>query len=169
MANVLAMPKTQLRALQYPQAALGHGALPAKSASMELSDARAAYYEQSGTASSVARKAAYAGIAVVWVFNVPANHALHTVQPKLLLIALLLVVCLALDLLQYVLASLVWGAFARILERRSHAAGVTHMEAPFFLNWPCLVCFWGKLLVLIAAYICLARFIAVSLVVATSV
>jgi hypothetical protein len=138
---------------------------------MELSEARRGYYEQSGTASSVARKAAYAGIAVVWVFNIPANHALLAIPSQLRLVAFLLVVCLALDLLQYVFASLVWGAFARILERRAHkqSAVTASMDAPFYLNWPSLVCFWGKLLVLVVAYIFLARFIAASLMVASSV
>lgn len=138
---------------------------------MDVSEARDAYYDCSGNASSIARKAAYAGIAVVWVFSVPAGHAALAINPQLRLVALLLVLCLALDLLQYVFGSLIWGAFARLLEHRAHKQGSASasMDASPYLNWPSLVCFWGKLLALVVAYICLARFIAATLTASSTV
>lgn len=128
---------------------------------MRLSQARESYYSSSSTASAVARQAAFAGIAVIWIFNTPAKKAIIAIPPPLQMVALLLVICLALDLLQYVFASIVWGAFSRILERRqSHRLSEDpEMSASPYLNWPCLACFWGKLLFLVAAYVCLATFI----------
>lgn len=138
---------------------------------MELSEARSAYYGHSGTASAVARKAAYAGIAVVWVFNIPNGHVLLVIPFQLRVVALLLVTCLALDLFQYLFASLIWGAFTRLLERKAHRLGVAAatMDAPPWLNWPSVVCFWGKLLALVAAYVWLAHYIAGGLVAAPPV
>ena len=132
---------------------------------MKLTDARSAYYEHSGAASSIARKAAYAGIAVVWVFNAPSGNSLVAVPSQLRVVALLLVICLALDLLQYICATIIWGRFAHILERRMHRSNSTcdEMDAPTYLNWPSLLCFWGKLMALLVSYVYLATFIATGL------
>lgn len=137
---------------------------------MKLSQARESYYSSSGTASAVARQAAFAGIAVIWIFNTPTKHVTIAIPSQLQLVTLLLVICLALDLLQYVFASIVWGAFSRILERRypHRLSEDPEMDASPFLNWPCLGCFWGKLLVLVTAYVCLATFIVTKLAVPIS-
>lgn len=128
---------------------------------MKLSKAQDAYRDNSGTASTIARQIAFAGIGVVWVFNLPTSHAQIAIPQELRFVVLLLVVCLALDLLQYVFASFIWGIFARILECRPQSRPVDdpEMDAPPYLNWPALVFFWGKLAALITAYIILAIFI----------
>lgn len=136
--------------------------LRTKKANVKLSKAQQSYSDASGTASTIARQIAFAGVGVVWVFNLPATHAAIVIPQQLKVVVLLLVACLALDLLQYMFASLIWSVFARILElRHAHqAGGDPEMEASPYLNWPSLGCFWGKLVVLFVAYIYLAMFIA---------
>jgi len=132
---------------------------------VKLSQARESYYFNSGTASSVARQAAFAGIAVIWVFNLPTKQTAIAIPQQLQVVALLLVVCLVLDLLQYVTSSIVWAVFSRILERKHphRLSENPEMNAPPYLNWPGLACFWGKLLILIIAYIHLATFLLAKL------
>lgn len=138
---------------------------------MKLSKAQESYSYASGTASTIARQIAFAGIGVVWVFNLSATHTEIAIPQQLRVVVFLLVVCLALDLLQYVFASLVWSIFARVLELRhaSHTGGDPEMAASPYLNWPSLACFWGKLAVLVVAYIYLATFIASRLYVSPAV
>ena len=67
---------------------------------MKLSAVRDCYYSHSGNASAAARQIAFAGIAVVWVFNQPVTN--HTLNLPEQLVSALLFLCaaLALDLLQ---------------------------------------------------------------------
>jgi hypothetical protein len=118
---------------------------------MTLDDAREAYYQHTGRASDVLRQLGVAGIGVIWVFKAEADGAASIPHP-LLLPALLLVAGLFLDLLQYVLASAVWGSYARIQERKGTRPDAT-LAAPPSLNWPALVCYWGKVLLILAAYV----------------
>jgi hypothetical protein len=132
---------------------------------VKLSQARESYHFNSGTASSVARQAAFAGIAIIWVFNSPTKQLVVAIPQQLQAVALLLVICLALDLLQYVVSSIIWSVFSRILELKypHRLSEDPEMDAPPYLNWPCLACFWGKLFVLMAAYIRLAMFLLANL------
>ena len=128
---------------------------------MKLSKAQETYYAQSGTASTVARQIAFAGIAVVWLFNTPVEAKRISLPEELIFVVLLLVSALALDLLQYVLASLIWSVFARRIEHRMSHRLRDDPEFPAspYLNWPALACFWAKLSVVVIAYIFLARFL----------
>ncbi|MCE3003985.1 MAG: hypothetical protein LW860_14990, partial [Xanthomonadaceae bacterium] len=84
---------------------------------MKLSAARETYYSHSGNASTAARQIAFAGIAVVWIFNQP-NAGRPIELPELLMSALLLLcTSLALDLMQYSLSAAVWGYYSRSKER----------------------------------------------------
>jgi hypothetical protein len=132
---------------------------------MKLSQAREAYYAHSGSASSNSRQIAFAGIAVIWLFNSPSELRPIALPEELIFVALLLVISLALDLMQYVFASLIWGAFSRIVEyriRRQLSEDLSYdpdVPANPLLNWPGLACFWAKLAVLITAYAFLGRFL----------
>ncbi|HET8554584.1 MAG TPA: hypothetical protein VFL78_07135 [Rhodanobacteraceae bacterium] len=128
---------------------------------MKLSKAQENYSYASGTASSICRQLAFAGIAIVWVFNLPTSESPVHVPQQLQVVILLLVVCLVLDLLQYVVASLIWSYFARRIELEfpNDHADDPDMAAPAILNWPALVCFWSKIVVLLVAYIFLAVFV----------
>ena len=128
---------------------------------MKLSKARECYESHTRSASGVCRQIAFAGIAVVWVFNKPVQGSVIELPPQLLVVLLWLCITLACDLLQYTFASLVWGFYSRRKEKQ-----LTHqfhndpdIEPPAYLNWPALIMFWGKLGSLIMAYAALARYL----------
>ena len=61
---------------------------------------------------------------------------------------------LALDLLQYVAGTVVWGAYNRWHDREGTDRDAEFL-APRWLNWPALAFFWLKLLGIVAAYVLL--------------
>jgi hypothetical protein len=124
---------------------------------MKLSDAREAYYDHSGSASTVARQLGFAGIALVWIFRSPENASV-VLPAALQAPAVLLIIGLGFDLMQYAASALIWGGFARHHERRHPNA--KEAKAPAWLNWPGLVCFWTKIAAVISAYVLLLRFAA---------
>ena len=83
---------------------------------MKLSAARDCYYSHTGNASAAARQIAFAGIAVVWVFNQPQSNKLIYLPDELITVLLLLCITLAFDLLQYTFSSAVWGIYSRFKE-----------------------------------------------------
>src|SRR3546814_16838599 len=85
---------------------------------MRLSAARNCYYSHSGNASAAARQIAFAGIAVVWVFNKPLADRTLNLPEQLAGVLLLLCIALALDLLQYTLSTSTWGFWSRRNEKQ---------------------------------------------------
>jgi hypothetical protein len=129
---------------------------------VKLAAAQEAHYSHSGTASSIARQSAFAGIAIVWLFNGSGEGSPPiSLPPVLLLATLLLVLTLVLDLMQYVIATLVWSWFARRIETVQKHQPPEKQELPAspYLNWPSIGCFWGKVATLFAAYTMLALFL----------
>jgi len=118
---------------------------------MKLEDCRKAYYEYSGKASDICRNLGFAGIALIWAFRVTAGE--KPVIPYVLRWAgILLVSGLALDFLQYILASIVWGSYHRHKEK----IGISEQEeflAPRWINYPSIICFTLKQALIFIAYI----------------
>ena len=84
---------------------------------MKLSKYKDDYYDATRSVSSVARTAAFAGIALIWVFRVEGDSG--PVIPRALVApAALLALGLAFDLLQYILAATIWGWFYRHEEKK---------------------------------------------------
>lgn len=124
---------------------------------MKLAGFRADYYKLSGKASDVARKLAFAGIAIVWIFRA-GEGSNFKVPHGLLLPLFVFAITLALDLLHYVAGAIIWGVFCRVKE----CAGVAEdeeLDAPPWLNYPTLVFFWGKILGIGTGYFFLIRFL----------
>ena len=121
---------------------------------MRLSAARDCYYSHSGNASAAARQIAFAGIAVVWVFNQPLTGRTLNLPEQLVGVLLFLCIALALDLLQYTLSTATWGFWSRRKEKqlKHKFHDDPSVEPPAFLNWPGIVMFWSKLVVLLWAY-----------------
>jgi hypothetical protein len=117
---------------------------------LKFKEFRADYYLFSGKASDIARQLALAGIAVVWIFKVQQGMNL-TLPAALLLPALLFVATLGLDLLHYVLAALIWGAFTQ-WHRSRNVQDDDEVTASGVLNYPALVLFWGKLVAVCIGY-----------------
>lgn len=116
---------------------------------MNVEDARKHYYDHSGSASASARQLAFAGIAVVWILA--TEHGIVE-QPELRFPLLAFVFALAFDLLQYYVAALLWGGFARYKERRGE---LEFSGAPDWINWPGVVAFWGKGVLVAVGYVVL--------------
>lgn len=118
---------------------------------MNLSDYRGTYYGFTGSASAVTRQAAFAGIAIVWIFNDRTGDAIR-LPAELLWPTLFLVACLACDLLQYALSAAIWGYFHRWHERKG-TKETDEITASKYLNWPGILFFWGKLIFALLARI----------------
>jgi hypothetical protein len=123
---------------------------------MILQDYRDAYYAHSKNASDTSRQLCFAGIAVIWLFRDPKGGPI-AVPIELFLPTSLFVFALALDLFQYVAATAIWGFFARYHERLKKSED-QELSSSKYLNWPALGCFWGKLFLVLLAYVFLFRY-----------
>lgn len=126
---------------------------------MKLSDYKQAFYDFSSAASSVSRQAAFAGIALLWIFNNKIGNT-FTLPENLLIPALLLVLSIACDLLHYIVASAIWGLFHRFNEIKHGAGNDTELQAPKYLNWPINFFFWSKLGFVVLGYAGLLGYLA---------
>jgi hypothetical protein len=126
---------------------------------MLLENYREAYVKHSAKAGDVARQLAFAGIAVVWIFKKDVN-GMPNVPKELLWPLGAYVLSLGFDLLQYMFASLVWGAFSHFQKRaRRHKDDDEIGDPPWVLNWPAIVLFWCKLGAVIVGYWWLFAFV----------
>jgi|TARA_R110000823_G_scaffold298902_1_gene419534 hypothetical protein len=128
---------------------------------MNLSGYRETYYGFSGSASAVTRQAAFAGIALVWIFNSKADEAI-TLPQELLWPTLFLVACLACDLLQYIYSAAIWGFYHRHLEK-SGLKEDEEITAPKYFNWPGIGLFWGKHVFVLLGYYGLLSYLLVAI------
>jgi hypothetical protein len=125
---------------------------------VKLKDARELYYFYSGKTSDLVRQLGLAGIAVVWIFKRDVA-GVPKVPDALFLPLALIVLGLALDLLQYAVATSIWGIFQRSKEN----SGVTEdadFKAPKEFNWPAITFFVLKVASIAVAYFYLLRYLA---------
>lgn len=126
---------------------------------MKLSDYRETYYYFSGKASDVARNLAFAGIAVVWIFKT-TNGPVPKIPSNLIMPIGLLVLTLAFDLCQYIVATAIWGYFQWHEERKLHDINDDpELSSHPCLKWPQNALFIMKLITVSLAYIFLSIFI----------
>ena len=118
---------------------------------------RADYYFHSGKASDVARTLALSGLAVIWIFRETTDSG-PSLPNAFFWPALLIVLSLAFDLLQYTVAAAIWGRFARQHEKLGKRP-TDEVTANRKLNWPALFFFWSKLGFVILAYVLLLKFL----------
>ena len=98
-----------------------------------------------------------AGIAVIWIFKVEPGRT-PIIPVELFLPGILIISGLVLDLAQYVIGALFWGFYARLMEKKGKRDD-DQFDAPRWINWPALVCFWMKIISMIVAYVFLFRFL----------
>lgn len=127
-----------------------------------LKEVREEYYGASGTASSIVRQLAIAGLAFVWVFSggngVTAQSVLR-IPTNLLWVGLFLAITLALDLCQYLWRTAWLGIFGWHVERHSS----DYAEAFEYPDWPnvvTIIWFVLKATTLILSYVVLAYVLA---------
>jgi len=82
---------------------------------MKIQDYRNTYQEFSGIASNISRQLAYIGIALIWIFKVSKDNT-HSLPEALFIPVTILICALIVDLLQYIIASLIWYLFYRYHE-----------------------------------------------------
>lgn len=129
---------------------------------MKLTDAYKRYEDRSRTAGDVARKLAFAGIAIVWIFSggTPANARVIRIPHDLRWPAVLLTAGLAFDLLQYIWASFAWGFYHRYKEHKLGRGSEVDFGAPRPINYLTLIFFWAKLASVMAAYAIMVDYLA---------
>jgi hypothetical protein len=127
---------------------------------MKLSEYRQTYQEFSGLASSASRQLAFAGIAIIWIFQREAN-ALHALPISLVFPLMCMAIALACDLLQYVVSAAVWGIFHRVHERNAvlHDNEDPEVSAHPGLNWPGIIFYWSKLTMVLVGYLTLINYL----------
>jgi len=126
---------------------------------MNLSGFKKDYYELSGLASTVCRQLALGGIALIWVFKI-GNGSSMALPNSLMIPSGFLAFSLICDLLQYVLAAIIWGCFHRYHEKKKTTPEEDPIiQAPFYFNIPANTCFYLKITAAITAYVFILRYV----------
>jgi hypothetical protein len=113
----------------------------------------------SGKLSEISRQLGLAGIAIIWVFrNVQGTQ--QAIPLSLVLPGFLLVLSLTLDFLHYFASN----TLLEIFTRRAHKAGEEEFIAPFWMNYPGRIFFYGKVLLVAFAYLYLLVYLALRLI-----
>jgi hypothetical protein len=100
---------------------------------MKLDDTRQAYYEYSGTLSTINRQLALSGIAIIWFFVQPEkNQNFNFGSFKWAFI--FFSIALFFDLTHYAIAAASWGIYHRFKEKRI-TDEKQKFEAPLWINW----------------------------------
>jgi hypothetical protein len=125
---------------------------------MKLKDCRETFYEFSGKLSDNARKLAFAGIAIVWIFK-QGENGLYSIPGALRTAMLMFVVSLSLDLLQYIYQTIVWGSFHTYKENPLKHDENADFLAPTTFNNVANVIFWSKVIALVIGYVFMLSFL----------
>jgi hypothetical protein len=122
---------------------------------LKLQDAQSAYEDRSATASQIVRQISLAGIALVWIFRVAPNSSSPiqvVLDSGLRRGAFFIFLGLFLDLLQYLVGTIIWFAVFRYQEKRG-----LEEDDEFYpraeLNWPTWLLFWAKVASVMVAYL----------------
>jgi hypothetical protein len=126
---------------------------------MKLAEYRKTFYEFSEKASDVSRQLAFAAIAIIWLFKSDLPGEGHLTIPRALIFpGILIVTALAVDLLQYILASLIWRLYYRYLEKIPVPPDADRQHSDW-LEIPITALFWVKVFLVILAYIFILLFL----------
>lgn len=125
---------------------------------MKLEQYKEDYYKFSGKLSDNARKLAFAGIAIVWIFK-QEKEGTFILPAQLQWAMLMFAGSLFFDLLQYTYQTITWGIFHRYYEKKAEYKEDTELTASPYWNWPSNALLWLKILVLFIGYLFLLKFI----------
>lgn len=108
--------------------------------------------------SDLVRQLSFAGIAVIWMFRVGTDTGGIAFKPVLIVPLLTFIASLALDLLQYLYASIAWSLYARCKEK--HGVKDEEIVSPHeCINWPTDTFFYLKTTTCIVGYAMLILFL----------
>ena len=126
---------------------------------MKLSEYLDVYYKFSEKTSDLARNAAFAGIALVWVFKTDGQDV-AAVPQQLILPTAMFALALCCDLLQYTIATCIWGVFHWLHERTlSSPSEDPDLDHSPWLPRGIMLFFVLKLLCVAAAYWFVGQFV----------
>jgi hypothetical protein len=126
---------------------------------MKLDAIKECYHYYSGKASDLVRQIAFAGIGIIWIFKIDQSGTPILSHEFIMPIALLLA-ALFFDFFQYFYGSVLYDASYRWRESQKQKGNLK--EDHNFKTWPKLLwpmdaCFYLKSVLLIAAYVILAK------------
>jgi hypothetical protein len=125
---------------------------------MKLADSCEIYAAATGKASEIVRQLGLGAIALIWIFKQDVGGVPH-VPAALRPVAILVVMGLGLDLLQYMYSAAAWGIFNRLKECDAAVGEETEFRAPAAINWFTIFCFYSKTLCIVAAYVVVLKFL----------
>jgi hypothetical protein len=128
---------------------------------MKIQDYRNDFYAFSGKASDLNRQLAFGAIALIWLFkqDVAGQPGQPTVPHELILPGILVASALVCDVLQYIIASLIWFCYYRWKEFRGATDDEDVGRHSGWLEVPIWLFFAAKLGSSIAAYYFLILFL----------
>ena len=116
----------------------------------KLSEYKKDYYFFTGKLSDINRQISFAGIALIWIFR-ESNESGVIINDKLILPAILIVLGLAFDLLQYIYQSIIWASFYTYQKRKGKSED-KKVKSPEYFNYPSWAFFILKIGFIILAY-----------------
>jgi len=118
---------------------------------MKLERVRETYDYHSGKVSEIVRQLGLAGVALIWIFKVDGPDGTIRIPFELLVAARYIVAALAIDLLHYLIGTALWGLFNKFKEHQ-RIGEAKDFEAPGILNYPAILAFWSKVVLMGLAY-----------------
>jgi len=123
---------------------------------MKLNEYKKEYQDYSSKASDASRQLSFAGIAIIWIFKVPAQ-GMAQISNGLLKPLGLFCASLAFDLFQYLLGYVIWYFYFKHLEGKREDPN-TEFEHRKIFPIPIHLCMWAKILAVISGYYYLLKF-----------
>lgn len=123
---------------------------------MNITDLERAKTLFTGKASDVLRQFAFAGIAVIWVLRI--DESAQPIPTELQPILALFGLALALDLLQYVISSVIWSIYYR-WKLREKLAEATEFLEPRWITAPGYALFLSKMAIALVGWVLLLRYL----------
>ncbi len=117
---------------------------------MKLVDCKEEFYFYSGKTSDIVRYLGFAGIAIIWFFK-EKNNNIITIPDSLYWPLILLLIGLTLDLLHYIVGTIVWDVFHRMKDNEEGVNEDTEIDTSN-INWPTDILFYLKIIPIITAY-----------------
>ena len=119
---------------------------------MKISDYINTFHEFSSLTSNVARQLMFSGIAFIWIFKIGKDGD-YTLSSDLMIPVIMLIVALFLDLMQYVVGSIIWFFFYRYLEKsENYNDEQEDIKSSEYFTYILNVFFVSKILAVLIAY-----------------
>lgn len=123
----------------------------------KLSEFKDDYYFFTGKLSDINRQIAFAGIALIWVFKQNDDKNI-LIDESLILPAILIVLALGFDILQYIYQSITWSIFYTYHKRKNKSED-KKIQSPEYLNYLAWFFFSIKVILVLIAYCFILQFL----------